>query len=135
MAPRVKAFVQRGNANAATQAVSGGLCRRQVDDLGGALLGLACEAPLDGHARHQLLMQEAVRVLLGLPHGRDQDSALGRSRRVVDLPLGKAPRGWTTASIALYCCSVPPGQKCVIRYATVNSSRLDARAYPSRPHR
>jgi hypothetical protein len=76
--------------------------RHEVSYLGGPLLGLARKAPVDGHARHQLVVEEAVVLLLGIPYGRDQDPAVGRPGGMVDLSLGQACCGCTTATVALY---------------------------------
>src|SRR5262249_26210347 len=52
----------------------------------------ALEATLDRHARNQSLADEAIRVLLRLPYGSDEDATVGRSGCVVDLPLGQPAR-------------------------------------------
>src|SRR3954470_18569722 len=61
-------------------------------DLGRALLRLARKAPLDGHARQQLVLDEAVGLLLGLPHGGDEDASVCRPSGVVGLSLGQTSR-------------------------------------------
>ena len=63
------------------------LLRLKVGDLGDALLGMALEPTLDGHARQEHVVDEAVGALLGIPHGRYQVAALGRAGRMVRLAV------------------------------------------------
>src|SRR5215204_6030848 len=58
---------RRGITAAAPGPSSSG--RFEVGNLSGALLRLALEASLDGHAGHERVADEAVGVLLGIPHG------------------------------------------------------------------
>src|SRR4051794_27707849 len=55
---------------------------------GDALLGLAVEAGLYRHAGHERVTDEAVGALLGVPNGRESETALGRPGSMVDLALG-----------------------------------------------
>src|SRR5690348_1872187 len=61
--------------------------RYEIRDLGGALLRLACEATVDGHAWHYPVTKNAVETVLGFPYGCDQDAAVCRPRGVIELPL------------------------------------------------
>ncbi len=63
-----------------------------ADDLGRALLRLARKAPLDGHVRQQRVLDEAVGLLLGLPHGGDEDASVCRPSGVVGLSFGQTSR-------------------------------------------
>src|ERR1700730_14833280 len=69
-----------------------GLRRQQIRDLGGALLWAPRKAPLDGHARHQLVLDETVELLLGFPYRCVENAAVCRPSGVVDLSLGQAAR-------------------------------------------
>src|ERR1700730_10524340 len=69
-----------------------GLPRQQMRDLGGALLWSPRKAPLDGHARHQLVLNDTVGLLLGFPYRGDENAAVCRPGGVVDLSLGQAAR-------------------------------------------
>src|SRR5215212_8707167 len=91
--------------------------RFEVGDLGRPLVRLALEAPFDRHAGHERVADEAVAAFLGVPHGHDQKAPLSRPGGVVDLTFRQPVGGCATASVARYCSSVPPGQKCVSRYA------------------
>src|SRR5712691_8638644 len=62
-------------------------CLYETRDVGGALLRLACETTVDGHARHYPVTKKAVEVVLGFPHGCDQDTAVCGPRGVIELSL------------------------------------------------
>ena len=79
----------RGNAHAARRVL---LVYAVTHDLGGALLGRARQASLDGQTWQQLVLDEAVGLFLGLPHGGDQDAPVGRPCGVVILSLGQTSR-------------------------------------------
>ena len=73
--------------------------RHEVSDLGGPLLGRARKAPVDGHARHQLVVEEAVVLLLGIPYGRAYGRASAGRRRAAlscastSTAADRSPRG------------------------------------------
>jgi hypothetical protein len=87
-------------------------------DLRGALLRLACEASVDGHARHYPVTKKAVEVILGFPYGCDQDAAVCGPRGVIELSVRpRVVHNCRRCVVLLDRCTGPevPNQVCHFR--------------------